>query len=96
MFGFISLTKYRNYQSQTGKYETLCENQFKVSQIEVDNKFKEITTLNTQMGLLRWSRLLFGIKTASHISQRSIEKILLEKVDNIIIYQDDICLGAQD
>ena len=35
-----------------------------------------------------------GIKTASHIFQIAIEKILFGKVDNIIIYQDDICLGA--
>ena len=44
------------------------------------------------MGLLRWSCLPFGIKTASYVFQRAIEKILLGKVDNIIIYQDDICL----
>ena len=95
MFGFVSLTEYRNRQSKTRKYETLCENRFKVGQIEIDDKFKEITTLNTPMGLLRWSRLPFGIKTANHIFQRAIEKILLGKVDNIIIYQDDICMGAR-
>ena len=55
------------------------------NQIEIDNKFKEIITL-------RSSCLPFGIKTASHIFQRAIEKILLGKVDNIIMYQDDICL----
>ena len=27
------------------------------NQIKIDDKFKEITTLNTPMGLLRWSRL---------------------------------------
>ena len=46
------------------------------------------------MGLLRWSNLAFQIKTASHVFQRAIEKIFLGKMDNIIIYQDDICLGA--
>ena len=65
------------------------------NQIEVDDKFKEITTLNISMGLLRWSHLPFGIQTASHVFQRTIEKILLRKVDNIIIYQDDIYLGAR-
>ena len=64
------------------------------NQIEINAKFKEITTLNPPIGLLRWSRLPFGIKTACHIFQRAIEKILLGKVDNIIIYQDDICLAA--
>ena len=37
------------------------------NQIEIDDKFKEVTILNTPMGLLRWSHLLFGIKTASHV-----------------------------
>ena len=46
------------------------------NQIEIDVKFKEIITLNTLMGLLRWSCLPFGIKTASHVFQRAIEKIL--------------------
>ena len=46
------------------------------------------------MGLLKWSRLPFGIKTASPVFQRAIKKILFGKVYNIIIYHDDICLGA--
>ena len=44
---------------------------------------------------MKWSRLPFGIKTACHIFQRTIEKILSGKVDNIILYQDDICQGAR-
>ena len=64
------------------------------NQIEIDDKFKVITTLNTPMRLLRWSHLLFGIKTVNHIFQRATEKILLGKVDNIIIHQDNICLGS--
>ena len=46
------------------------------------------------MGLLKWSCLPFVIKSASHIFQRAIEKILLGKVDYIIIDQDEIRLGA--
>ena len=46
------------------------------NQIEINDKFKEIITLNTPMGLLRWSHLPFGIKTACHVFQRAIEKIL--------------------
>ena len=42
---------------------------------EKDDKFKEITTLDTTMELLRWSCLPFGLETASHIFQRAIEKI---------------------
>ena len=64
------------------------------NQIEIDDKYKEITTLNATMGLLRWFCLLFGIKTASHTFQRAIKKILFGKVDNLIIFQDEIYLGA--
>ena len=46
------------------------------NQIEIDNKFKEIITLNMPMGLLRWFHLPFGIITASHFFHRASEKIL--------------------
>ena len=74
-----------------------CAGTKKVDELKdtsVDRRGAEIITLNTPMGLLRWSRLLLGIKTARHIFQRAIEKLLGE-VDNIIIYQDDICLETR-
>ncbi len=37
------------------------------NQIEIVDKFKQFTALNTSMGLLRWSCLPFGIKTTCHI-----------------------------
>ena len=64
------------------------------SQIEIDDKFKEITPGKTPMGLMRRSCLPVWIKTTSHIFQRATDKILWGKLDNIIIYQDDIYLGA--
>ena len=64
------------------------------NQIEIDDNFKEVTTINTPIGLLRWTRLPFGVKTSSHIFQRTIEGILLGKIKNMVIYQDDICVGA--
>ena len=33
-------------------------------------------------------------KTASSIFQRAMENILSREVENMIIYQDDICIGA--
>ena len=60
MFGFISLTEYWNHQSRTHKYENM----------KIDLKLAYNHTLNTLMGLLRWSHLLFEIKTASHIFHR--------------------------
>jgi hypothetical protein len=51
--------------------------------------------MNTPIGLLRWKRLPFGIKTASAQFQAAIEKTVGE-LPNCIIYQDDICLGGRD
>nr|XP_047139127.1 uncharacterized protein K02A2.6-like [Hydra vulgaris] len=45
-------------------------------QIEMDKEAQEITTVNTPIGLLRWTRLPFGIKTASAVFQRAIESVL--------------------
>ena len=44
------------------------------NQIETDQKFKEITTINIPIGLLRWTHLPFRVKTSNHIFQNAIEK----------------------
>ena len=64
------------------------------NQLELEEASREITTMNTPIGLLRWKRLPFGIKTASAQFQSAIEKTIGE-FPNSIIYQDDICLGAR-
>lgn len=63
-------------------------------QIKMDRASQEITTMNTPIGLLRWTRLPFGIKTASAQFQAAMEKAIGSVVDGIVIYQDDICIGA--
>ena len=65
------------------------------NQIEMDEGSREITTLNTPIGLVRWTRLPFGIKTASAQFQRIIERIVSDDIANVVIYQDDICIGAR-
>ena len=57
------------------------------NQIEIDNKFKEITTLNTLMRLLRWCHLPFGIKTAGHIFQSHWENLKKNGQDDNISRQ---------
>ena len=44
-------------------------------QIPRDNNFKEVT-INTPIGLLKWRRMPYGIKTASAIFQMAIEQVL--------------------
>ena len=43
-------------------------------QVELDNRSKEITTINTPNGLYQFNRLPYGIKTGPAIFQKAIEK----------------------
>lgn len=46
------------------------------SQLKVDEKSQEYLTINTQKGLLRYTRMPFGIKSAPAIFQRVIDQIV--------------------
>ena len=59
----------------------------------IDQKFKEVTTINTPIDLLQWTCLPYGIKTSA-IFQKALENILLGKIENMIIYHDSTCMGA--
>ena len=56
---------------ETISYELVRRKYF---QIEINEKFKEITIINTPVGLLRSTYLPLGIKTSSQIYQKAIEK----------------------
>ena len=45
-------------------------------QIPIDDNFKEVMTINTPIGLLKWKRMPYGIKRAIAIFQRAIEQVL--------------------
>ena len=63
-------------------------------QIELDKDSREITTIATPIGLYRYKRLVPGLKSASAIFQKAMETVL-SGVKHVIIYQDDILLGAK-
>lgn len=63
-------------------------------QIELDEESKKMTTINTTKGLYKFERLPFGIKTASAIFQRTMDKIC-SGLEGIIIYQDDVLVYAK-
>jgi hypothetical protein len=65
------------------------------NQLVLDEESRELTTINTPLGLLRWTRLPYGVKTASAQFQAAIESILSDEMPNRIIYQDDIAIGAK-
>ena len=49
-------------------------------QIPIDDNFKEVTTITKPIGLLKWKRMPYGIKTVSAIFQRVIEQVLGEDI----------------
>ncbi|PAA81730.1 hypothetical protein BOX15_Mlig033926g4 [Macrostomum lignano] len=64
------------------------------NQIELDENAREVLTINTPIGLLRWTRMPYGVKTASAQFQAAMEATIGDAVSNMVIYQDDICVGA--
>lgn len=46
------------------------------NQIEIDEKFKEVTMMNTPTVLLKWMHLPFGVKMSNHIFQKVIKRVL--------------------
>lgn len=63
------------------------------SQIKVDLKSQEYLTINTQKGLMRYTRLPFGVKTAPAIFQRAMDN-MLGNLPLVKTYMDDILIGG--
>ena len=63
-------------------------------QLELDEKSREFTTINTHKGLFRAKRLVFGIKSAVAVFQREMET-LLAGVPHTAIFLDDICVTGR-
>ena len=63
-------------------------------QIPLAEEAKNITIINTPFGRYRFNRLPYGIKVSPAVFQREIEKLLGEH-PNIIVFQDDILIGAE-
>lgn len=57
--------------------------------IELDESVRHFTTFMTANGLMRFTRLPFGLANAPELFQRSMEKLMV-KCKNIIVYLDDI------
>ena len=64
-------------------------------QIELAPESRFITTFITKRGLMRYTRLMFGINNAPELFQKTMEKILAG-CKNIIVYLDDILVYGKD
>jgi hypothetical protein len=64
-------------------------------QIVLDEESREICTINTPRGLLRPSRLPYGVSSASAILQRTMEGILAG-LPTVVPYADDVLIASAD
>ena len=62
-------------------------------QIKLEESSRNITTIATPAGLYHYKRLPMGLKSSPFIFQRAMEYVFKD-FTNIIIYQDDVLLGA--
>lgn len=58
-------------------------------QIEMDDESKELLVINTHIGLFKYNRMSFGIKTAPTIFQEAMDK-MIEPLNGVVCFMDDI------
>lgn len=64
-------------------------------QLRADEDSQALTTITTHRGLFKYSRLVFGLKTASAIFQGTIEQALVG-LEGVLVYLDDILVMVSD
>ncbi|XP_017475291.1 PREDICTED: uncharacterized protein K02A2.6-like, partial [Rhagoletis zephyria] len=64
-------------------------------QIEVDESSKELLRINTHLGLFRYNRMIFGVKTFPAIFQQVMDKMLIG-LEYAAAYIDDIFVSGRD
>ncbi|XP_054746122.1 uncharacterized protein K02A2.6-like [Anastrepha obliqua] len=64
-------------------------------QVEVDDSAKELLTINTHMGLFRYNRMVFGVKTFPAIFLQIMDQ-MLSGLNNTAAYIDDIFVSGKN
>ena len=64
------------------------------NQLVIHEDSRDILTINTSRGLLRFSRLPFGINSSVGIFQREIEKVL-QGIPDVIVFLDDVLVSGK-
>nr|CDJ98010.1 RNA-directed DNA polymerase (reverse transcriptase) domain containing protein [Haemonchus contortus] len=64
-------------------------------QIEVEDEAKELLTINTHRGLLRYNRLPFGVKSAPGIFQQIIDSMICG-LEGCAAYLDDVIVTGRN
>lgn len=64
-------------------------------QIKLSENSRELLTINTLMGLMRPTRLPFGLKTSAPIFQEKMD-VMLEGLEDTECFMDDIIVGGKN
>ena len=64
-------------------------------QLEIDEPAQELLTINTHRGLFRYRRLIYGVKPAANIFQRTMDSIVAG-IPDVCCYIDDILIKGKD
>ena len=64
-------------------------------QVLLDDESKPLVTINTHLGLYRYTRLPFGVAAASAIFQQQMDA-LLQGIPKVVSYIDDILITGQN
>ena len=77
-----------------GKYFSTLDLSHAYNQIILDTDARKFLTVNTRQGLYRYTRLPFGVASASSLFQKTMDTIL-QGLDGVICYLDDILVTSQ-
>lgn len=78
---------------KNGKYFSKIDLAHAYNQIELDDESKRLATWSTKLGNFQVNRLPFGVKPATGIFQREIEKVFKGQEGVVIFLDDIICFG---
>ena len=62
-------------------------------QVVVHESCRDVLTINTHLGLLRYRRLAFGVNSAVSLFQREMEN-LLGNMSGVCVYLDDVLIAG--
>lgn len=78
-----------------GKVFTVLDLTGAYSQLKVKEQSQELLTINTHVGLFRYTRMTYGIASAPSIFQSVMDRILMG-IPNCHCYLDDIIIAGRD